>query len=109
MVSGIFQLDTFSFRELISYFPPQTFLDLVLILALNRPGARNNIESIFEQRLKKQKTNFSSPELNQILTETYGSIVFEEQISQILAFVFDCSFAEAEIYRRHLAVISKKT
>ncbi len=102
LVSGIPQLDTFSFRELISYFQPQNFLDLVLILALNRPGARSNIKRIWEQKLKSQKKAFSSPELNQILTETYGSIIFEEQISQILAFVFDCSFAEAEVYREKL-------
>lgn len=108
LVSGIPQLDTVSFRELINYLRPQTFLDLVLILALNRPGARNNIETIRERKLKNQKNTFSSPELNQILAETYGSIVFEEQISRILAFVFDCSFAEAEIYRRNLSTISNK-
>jgi len=45
--------------------------------------------------------------LNQILNETYGSIVFEEQISQILAFVFECSFAEAEIHRRNLKTLKK--
>ncbi|KLL03892.1 MAG: DNA polymerase III subunit alpha [Mycoplasmataceae bacterium CE_OT135] len=108
LVSGIPQLDTVSFRELISYFQPQTFADLVLILALNRPGARKNIEVIQERKLKNQKEIFSSPVLNQILAETYGSLVFEEQISQIFAFVFDCSFAEAEIYRRNLTEISKK-
>ncbi|CAJ0747043.1 24897_t:CDS:10 [Entrophospora sp. SA101] len=81
---------------------------LVLILALNRPGARKNIEVIREKKLKGQKAIFSSPVLNQILAETYGSLVFEEQISQIFAFVFDCSFAEAEIYRRNLTEISKR-
>ena len=105
LVSGIPQLDTLSFRELINRFPLQNFLDLVLVLALNRPGARNNIEHIWEQKLKNQKEVFSSSELNQILVETYGSIVFEEQISQILAFVFDCSFAEAETYREKLKTL----
>ena len=78
----------------------------MLVLALNRPGARNNIERIWEQKLKNQMEAFSSSELNQILVETYGSIVFEEQISQILAFVFDCSFAEAETYREKLKTLS---
>ncbi|RHZ36986.1 PHP domain-containing protein [endosymbiont GvMRE of Glomus versiforme] len=108
LVSGIPQLDTVSFRELINYFQPQTFADLVLILALNRPGARKNIEIIREQKLKNQRETFSSPELNQILSETYGSLVFEEQISQIFTFIFNCSFAEGEIYRRNLTDISKK-
>jgi DNA polymerase-3 subunit alpha len=105
LVSGIPQLDTPSFRELINRFSLQKFSDLVLILALNRPGAKDNIERIWEQKLKNQKEFFSSSELNQILAETYGSIVFEEQISQILAFVFDCSFAEAETYRERLKTL----
>ena len=108
LVSGIPQLDTVSFRELINYLQPQNFADLVLILALNRPGARKSIEIIRERKLKNQRETFSSPEINQILAETYGSLVFEEQISQIFAFIFDCSFAEAEIYRRNLVEISKK-
>ena len=70
--------------------------------------ARKNIEIIREQKLKNQRETFSSPELNQILSETYGSLVFEEQISQIFTFIFNCSFAEAEIYRRNLTDISKK-
>jgi len=108
LVSGIPQLDTISFRELIGYLQPQTFTDLVLILALNRPGARKNIEIIRERKLKNQREIFSSPKINQILAETYGSLVFEEQISQIFAFVFECSFAEAEIYRRNLSEINKQ-
>lgn len=108
MVSGIPQLDTIPFRELINYLQPQTFADLVLILALNRPGARKNIEIIRERKLKNQRETFSSPEINQILAETYGSLVFEEQISQIFAFIFECSFAEAEIYRRNLSEINKQ-
>jgi DNA polymerase III alpha subunit len=46
LVIGIPQLDTISFRELISFLQPQKFADLVLILALNRPGARKNAETI---------------------------------------------------------------
>ena len=101
-MSGIPQLDTASFRELISRFQPRVFSDLALILALNRPGARQNSELICQKKNQGNKKFSSSVLLHQILAETYGSIVFEEQISQILVFIFDYSFADAEIQRRDL-------
>lgn len=85
LVSGLPQLDTDSFRELIACLQPEKFADLVLILALNRPGARKNSQIIRERKLGKSFPQLASPKLNQILAETYGSLVFEEQISQILA------------------------
>src|SRR6185436_7737404 len=50
----------------------------------------------------KANISFSSPALKEILAETYGHIIFEEQISQIFVHVYDCSFAEAEVKRREL-------
>jgi DNA polymerase-3 subunit alpha len=114
LVVGIPQLDTISFRELISFLQPQKFTDLVLILALNRPGARKNAETIRNLKWTQQKQNLSTQmwytnlTLNQIFAETYGSLIFEEQVSQILSFIFDCSFAEAEVYRRSLVTFLSK-
>lgn len=102
LLTGIPQLDTISFHGLINKFKIKSFSDLVLILALNRPGAKQNIDLIHYRKNQSSKEQFNSSTLNQILNETYGFIVFEEQISQLLAFVFDYSFAEAEIQRREL-------
>lgn len=108
LVTDVPQLDTISFRNLITKFQPHNFNELVLLLALNRPGARQNVEMIWERRTKNQNKAFSSPILNQILGESYGFIVFEEQVSQILTFVFDYSFAEAEIQRRSLSKVKSE-
>ena len=51
---------------------------------------------------------YTNSTLNQIFAETYGSLIFEEQVSQILSFIFDCSFAEAEVYRRSLVTFLSK-
>ncbi|CAG8849307.1 2986_t:CDS:1, partial [Racocetra persica] len=55
-----------------------------------------------QQKNTKTRIIFTSPKIREILTETYEHIIFEEQISQILALVYDCSFAEAEVKRREL-------
>ena len=114
MVAGIPQLDTIPFRELIGSFQPQNFADLVLILALNRPGARKNAETILSLKRTQLKKNLSNQAwyanslLDQVFVETYGLLVFEEQVSQIFSLVFNCSFAEAEVYRRNLMTLLGK-
>ncbi|CAG8445056.1 18100_t:CDS:2, partial [Cetraspora pellucida] len=100
LLTGIFQLDTPSARTLFNRFRPQSFVELVIFLSLNRPGTRKKAEELFQN--KNAKIGFTSPAIREILTETYGLIIFEEQISQILVLVYDCSFAEAEVKRREL-------
>ncbi|MEG7978513.1 MAG: hypothetical protein NY202_00925 [Mollicutes bacterium UO1] len=101
-MTGIFQLDTPSARLLFNRFRPQNFSELVLFLALNRPGTKKKFEEISQKKNAKTTIAFSSPALKEILTETYGHIIFEEQLSQIFALVYDCSFVEAEVKRREL-------
>jgi DNA polymerase-3 subunit alpha len=103
LLTGLFQLDTTSARLLFNKFRPQNFSELILFLALNRPGTKKNAEEIFKKRITKSKSTFTSPIIKEILAETYDSIIFEEQVSQIFAFIYDCSFAEAEVKRRELA------
>ncbi|CAG8611086.1 4115_t:CDS:2, partial [Ambispora gerdemannii] len=102
LLTGIFQLDTPSARVLFNRFRPQNFSELVIFLALNRPGTKKKVEEISQKENAKANISFSSPALKEILTETYGHIIFEEQISQIFALVYDFSFAEAEVKRREL-------
>jgi DNA polymerase III subunit alpha len=102
LLTGIFQLDAPSARVLFNRFYPQTFAELVIFLALNRPGTKKKVEEIIQNKSTKAKVAYTSPAIRKILTETYGHIIFEEQISQIFTFVYDCSFAEAEVKRREL-------
>ena len=102
LLTGIFQLDTPSARLLFNRFRPQNFAELVLFLSLNRPGTKKKVEEISQAKDSKTKITFISPVIREILTETYGLIIFEEQISQIFTYIYDCSFAEAEVKRREL-------
>jgi len=102
LITGIFQLDTPSSRILFNKFRPQNFAELTLFLALNRPGTKKKVEEITQKKIAKLNSAFTSPSIREILSETYDSIVFEEQMSQIFSLVYDCSFADAEIKRREL-------
>src|SRR6185437_4161316 len=103
LLVGIFQLDTPSARLLFNRFRPQNFNELVLFLYLNRPGTKKKVEEISQKKDSKTKVTFASPVIKEILTETYGFIIFEEQISQIFTYIYNCSFAEAEVKRRELS------
>ncbi|WNE40277.1 MAG: Error-prone DNA polymerase [Mycoplasmataceae bacterium] len=102
LLTGIFQLDTPSARILFNRFRPQNFSELIIFLSLNRPGTRKRAEEISQKKFSKTKKTFFSSPIEQILAETYENIIFEEQISQILAYVYSCSFADAEVKRREI-------
>ena len=103
MLTGIFQLDTASARELLYTFCPKNFSELNIFLALNRPGIPLSIKKEIIKRKTNEKVNLLvTPKIKEILTETYGFVIFEEQISQVITLVYDCSFAEAEVKRRNL-------
>jgi len=87
---------------LLNKFRPQNFAELILFLALNRPGTKKKVEEISQRKIAKSTSVFTSPLIKEILSETYDSIIFEEQMSQIFSLIYECSFAEAEIKRREL-------
>lgn len=103
LLTGVFQLDTPAARKLFLTFRPKTLSELIIFLALNRPGMRRKIaKEIVQKKNHSTEDSLNTPWLKQILAESYGFIIFEEQISQIFTFVYNCSFAEAEIKRREL-------
>jgi DNA polymerase-3 subunit alpha len=108
LLVGVFQVDTRFFREIFSKLKPNNFQDLILVLALNRPGANKNVEDILRKRemedYSKKKT-FSLDLLNEILSSTYGNIIFEEQVSQILSCFLNIDFSTAELLRKKLKKI----
>jgi DNA polymerase-3 subunit alpha len=85
---------------------PESFEDLIIILSLNRPGTKRKIEEFQKRKiLKKKEKNknfFNSEDLNKILEESYGLIIFEEQITKIFSFLLEISFSDAEIKRREI-------
>ncbi|WP_252861456.1 DNA polymerase III subunit alpha [New Jersey aster yellows phytoplasma] len=101
---GIFQLESYNAKIFLQKMMPQKFEDLIALLALNRPGPIDSFNMFLKNRHQKT-TTFFSPLIDFILQPTYGIILYQEQIMQILAVFAKYSLAQADLFRR---AISKK-
>lgn len=102
---GIFQLDTSAANKGITYIKPANFNEIVDLLALDRPGPMEQIPLYARRKEKKEKVTYPDKSLIPILKNTYGIIVYQEQIMQIARVYAGFSYAEADIFRR---AVSKK-
>ena len=102
---GIFQFESFGMKSFLKKFKPDKFEDLVLALAVYRPGPMENIDVLCDRKNKHFKYSTFDESLKSILDETYGIIVYQEQIMEILRTMGNYSYAHADIVRR---AISKK-
>ncbi len=102
---GIFQFETSLMRNLIRKLKPSSFNDLVASLALGRPGALEEADEYIARKNGKKKITYIHKDLEPILKDTYGIILYQEQIIAILGKIGGYSLAEADIIRR---AISKK-
>lgn len=102
--TGIFQLESMGMRAALRKLKPQSFEDIVAILALYRPGPMENIDTYVSRR-NGQVYSYEHPDLEPILKSTYGIIVYQEQIMRIAHEFAGYTLAEADLLRRG---ISKK-
>ncbi len=102
---GLFQLESSGMKKAITILEPENFEDIVALLALFRPGPMDNIPSYARRKNKKEKIIYPSKALEEILAPTYGIIVYQEQIMQIVRKMANFSYGQADVFRR---AISKK-
>lgn len=102
---GIFQFETSLMRNLIRKLKPSSFNDLVASLALGRPGALEEADEYIARKNGKKEITYIHKDLEPILKDTYGIILYQEQIIAILGKIGGYSLAESDIIRR---AISKK-
>ena len=102
---GLFQLESPGMNRAIRELHPESFDDVVALLALFRPGPMENIPSYARRKAGKEKVQYLDPCLEKILAPTYGIIVYQEQIMQMVQALAGFSFGQADSFRR---AISKK-
>ena len=102
---GIFQLESSGMKNAIKILKPSCFNDVVALLALFRPGPMDSIPTYARRKQGLEKINYISDDLKDILKETYGIIVYQEQIILIAQKMANFSLAKADIFRN---AISKK-
>lgn len=110
--TGIFQLESQGMRAVLRKLKPTTFNDLVAILALYRPGPMQNID-LYIKRRSGEKFTYIDEDLKDILKETYGIIVYQEQIMEIARVFAGYTLEEADLLRvgiskKDLTVLAKE-
>lgn len=105
LTMGIFQLESTGMKRAIKIIKPKEFDDIVNILALFRPGPMDNIKSFARRKEGKEKIPSISKGVDEVLKNTYGIIVFQEQVNQIALVMAGFTLSEADLFRR---AISKK-
>ncbi|MCM8779414.1 MAG: DNA polymerase III subunit alpha, partial [Candidatus Omnitrophica bacterium] len=105
---GVFQLESTGMRELLKRIKPESFEDLIAILALFRPGPLGSgmIEDFIKRKKGEVSVKYDHEKLEPILKETYGIILYQEQVMRIASEIGGFSMAEADMLRR---AMSKKT
>jgi len=98
--TGIFQFESPPMREYLKKLQPTSLSDLAAMNALYRPGPMEFIDDFIDRKFGKKKVEYLHPILEEILKETYGIIVYQEQVIQIANKVGGISLAEADILRR---------
>ena len=97
---GVFQFEGEGITDLITKAQPSCFEDIVAINALFRPGPMDMIPSYLKRKKGQVNVEYLFPELEPILKETYGVIVYQEQVLLIAAKIGGYSYGEADVLRR---------
>ncbi len=100
---GIFQLESNGMKAFLKKLKIKNFNDIVAALALYRPGPRDNIDTYIRRKEGKEKINYLLPELEEILKDTYGIIIYQEQILEILRKIGGYTYSEADNIRRAMS------
>ena len=98
--AGVFQLESTGMRESLKRLKPDRFEDIIAMVALYRPGPMDNIPTYINRKHGEEPVDCLHPMLEGILKETYGVIIYQEQVMQIAQVMAGFSLGEADLLRR---------
>ena len=101
--TGIFQLESDGIRNVLKKLQPEHFEDIVAVTSLYRPGPMEEIPTYISRRHNPEKVQYLHPDLQPILQNTYGVIIYQEQIMQIASKFAGFNYGEADILRRAMS------
>ncbi len=105
---GIFQFSKPKMREYLSKLKPKNINDLAAMNALYRPGPMDLIPEFIERKHGKKEVTYLHPDMEQVLKETYGVIVYQEQVMQLVRVIAGYSLAKADLVRRAMGKKDEK-
>lgn len=102
---GVFQLESAGMKDILVGMKPDCIEDVIALIALYRPGPMNMVPEFISRKQGKTEINYEVPQLEAILKETYGVIVYQEQVMQIASAIGNYTMSQADTLRK---VMSKK-
>ncbi len=100
---GIFQLESGGMRQMLMNLAPTAFEDIVAAIALYRPGPMDSIPTFIENRKNPDSIVYRTPQMEPILRNSYGCVVYQEQVMQIFRELAGYSFGHADVVRRAMS------
>ncbi|WP_298728327.1 DNA polymerase III subunit alpha [uncultured Ferrovibrio sp.] len=97
---GVFQFEGSGMRDMLRNMKPDAFEDLIALVALYRPGPMENIPSYIARKHGKEQPDYLHEWLKPVLEETYGVIIYQEQVMEIAKILAGYSLGEADLLRR---------
>lgn len=105
LTNGVFQLESEGMKRVLKQLKPTELSDIVALNALYRPGPMDQIPTFINRKFKKEPVIYVHEDLEPILKDTYGVLVYQEQIMQIAHKIAGFTLGEADLLRR---AVSKK-
>ena len=98
--TGLFQLESAGMRDVLRKMQPDSFGDIIAAVALFRPGPMENIPSYIKRKHGEEPPDYLHDQLKDILKETYGIIIYQEQVMQIAQELAGYTLGGADLLRR---------
>ena len=108
LTSGIFQFESSGMRDILRRYKPDSVEELTALNALYRPGPMAMIDDFIERKWGRRKVEYMLPELEGLLKDSLGVIVYQEQVMQIAQLLASYSLGEADLLRRAMGKKSKE-
>jgi DNA polymerase-3 subunit alpha len=108
--TGVFQMESSGFRELLKKLKPDCFEDIIAAGALYRPGPLEGgmVDDFIKRKHRQVRVSYPHPALEPILKDTYGVIVYQEQVMQISSVLAGYSLGQADLLRRAMGKKKKE-
>ncbi|WP_366656265.1 DNA polymerase III subunit alpha [Fodinicurvata sp. EGI_FJ10296] len=97
---GVFQLESSGMRDVLKQLKPNRFEDIIALVALYRPGPMDNIPTYIEVKNGTKQADYLHPSLEPILKETFGIMIYQEQVMQVAQVLAGYSLGAADLLRR---------
>ena len=106
--NSVFQFESDGMKKMLKRFKPESIEDLILLVAMYRPGPMQFIDDVIEVKSGRKKEEYETDKLIPILSKTYGAIVYQEQVMQIFQSLAGYTLGQADLVRKAMSKKNSK-